>query len=85
MDVLPTNDFNFDELDLMTMNSLMKDGVDIFSQQNFSNDCQAYNEQDFIDEFLNLDQNKKNTGIFVESQCNKEEVNVNSNIFISPG
>ena len=70
MDILSTNDFNFNELDMETMNSVMKSDMDFFSS---SYNGETYGT-DMIDEFLNLDQGKNNVGIYIEQQMVQNQV-----------
>ena len=68
MEVLSANGFNFDELDMETIDSVMKGDVDLFSEACANGDQAFCNEADMIDEFLNLDRNKQNTGIYIENE-----------------
>ena len=70
MDLFSTNELSFDDLDFDTINSVMKDEVDFFSPPycGNGNTNAYYDEADMIDEFLNLDQNTPNMGIYIEEK-----------------
>ena len=65
---ISSSDFDFADLDIQALNGLLNNEEDIFTSKNALGSYSCLNEPDLIDQFLNLDQNKSDFGIFVDPQ-----------------